>query len=121
MWMFAQTRAYVTTDLEKAMRWLGFIQGVLWSKLGFSIDQMREDNTAIPESVTIIVNGKDRSVSVPSVSFVGVVQLAHPMTSRPETYTVTYRHGRDGGTLTPGEKIAVQNGMVFNVMQTGNA
>jgi len=33
-------------DLEKAMRWLGFIQGVLWSTGTRSIDEMREDNRA---------------------------------------------------------------------------
>jgi len=31
---------------EKAMRWLGFIQGVLWSTSTRSIDEMRADNTA---------------------------------------------------------------------------
>ena len=31
-------------DKEKSMRWLGFIQGVLWSKEIYSIDQMREHN-----------------------------------------------------------------------------
>lgn len=32
--------------MEKAMRWLGFIQGVLWSTGTRSIDEMREDNRA---------------------------------------------------------------------------
>jgi hypothetical protein len=123
VWMFAQTKAYATTDVEKAMRWLGFIQGVLWSKLGFSIDQMREENSAKvqPEKVTIIVNGKERDVGVSSISFEGVVRLAHPLTSHPEAYTVTFRHGHDGGSLIPGREIAVLEGMIFNVMQTGNA
>lgn len=31
---------------EKAMRWLGFIQGVLWSTGVRSIDEMRADNTS---------------------------------------------------------------------------
>ena len=30
--------------LEKAFRWIGFIQGVLWSKGIFTIDEMRYDN-----------------------------------------------------------------------------
>lgn len=32
------------TDLEKAMRWLGFVQGVLWVTGRRTIDKMREDN-----------------------------------------------------------------------------
>jgi len=33
--------------MEKAMRWLGFIQGVLWSTGVRTIDQMREDNVRL--------------------------------------------------------------------------
>jgi hypothetical protein len=32
------------TDLEKAIRWLGFVQGVLWATGRRTIDKMREDN-----------------------------------------------------------------------------
>jgi hypothetical protein len=35
----------IQAAMEKAMRWLGFIQGVLWSTGVRTIDQMREDNT----------------------------------------------------------------------------
>ena len=31
-------------DLKKAGRWLGFIQGVLWMRNMFSIEQMKEHN-----------------------------------------------------------------------------
>ena len=31
---------------EKAMRWLGFIQGVLWTTGARTIDEMRADNTS---------------------------------------------------------------------------
>ena len=30
--------------IEKAFRWLGFMQGVLWCGGVYSIDQMRDDN-----------------------------------------------------------------------------
>ncbi len=30
--------------VEKIMRWLGFVQGVLWSTGTYSIDQMKDDN-----------------------------------------------------------------------------
>ena len=33
-------------DMEKANRWLGFIQGVLWTRGIYTIDDMREHNTA---------------------------------------------------------------------------
>jgi hypothetical protein len=29
---------------EKAHRWLGFVQGVLWTQGIFTIDQLRDDN-----------------------------------------------------------------------------
>lgn len=34
-----------TGVLEKVYRWLGFIQGVLWSQGDFSINELREHNT----------------------------------------------------------------------------
>jgi len=34
------------TDIEKAMRWLGFVQGVLWVTGRRTIDKMRDDNRA---------------------------------------------------------------------------
>lgn len=35
----------IDSDLmEKAMRWLGFVQGVLWAMGQFSINQMRDQN-----------------------------------------------------------------------------
>lgn len=30
--------------LEKAMRWLGFVQGVLWASGLYTIDDMKDDN-----------------------------------------------------------------------------
>ena len=30
--------------IEKAMRWLGFIQGVMWSEGIYTIDEMKEHN-----------------------------------------------------------------------------
>jgi hypothetical protein len=32
-------------DMEKACRWLGFMQGVLWTEDVFTIDDLREHNT----------------------------------------------------------------------------
>ena len=43
--MCEQIEDIVEEDVEKAMRWLGFIQGVFWSSGTFSINEMREHNT----------------------------------------------------------------------------
>jgi hypothetical protein len=41
-WMCKEVRAFVTQGRrEKAMRWLGFIQGVIWSTGLFSLDQIK--------------------------------------------------------------------------------
>lgn len=44
-WMCAQVQTFVAEGkLEKANRWLGFIQGALWSLGRGSVDAFREDN-----------------------------------------------------------------------------
>lgn len=45
LWMCEETRKFARYDVEKAMRWLGFIQGVLWTTQGKSIDDMMVDNS----------------------------------------------------------------------------
>ena len=45
MWMCQELKGGMAKkDMEKACRWLGFIQGVLWSRGTYSIDDMREHN-----------------------------------------------------------------------------
>ena len=45
-WMCLEIPGLLETPngFEKANRWLGFIQGVLWTSGVFSIDHMRDDN-----------------------------------------------------------------------------
>jgi hypothetical protein len=46
-WMILQIEdwmLYDDTDMEKLMRWLGFIQGVLWAERIFTINELREHN-----------------------------------------------------------------------------
>lgn len=51
-WMFAETVGFLeqhvanggTDKLEKAMRWLGFVQGVLMCYDVMTVEQMKEDN-----------------------------------------------------------------------------
>jgi hypothetical protein len=45
LWMCAEVKKLVEEDcIEKAMRWLGFIQGALWSMSFFSINNLKVDN-----------------------------------------------------------------------------
>lgn len=41
-WMLNKIQAF--DSVNKAMRWLGFIQGVFWSEDVFSIDQLKNHN-----------------------------------------------------------------------------
>jgi hypothetical protein len=44
-WMCDQIEIFVSENrLDKANRWIGFIQGILWVTGRATIDQMREDN-----------------------------------------------------------------------------
>lgn len=45
LWMCGETRKLAEEDrIEKAMRWLGFIQGVLWAMNYSSINSLKVDN-----------------------------------------------------------------------------
>ena len=44
-WMLSEIPHYIEMDkIEKVMRWIGFIQGVLWSNDIFSINDMKNHN-----------------------------------------------------------------------------
>ena len=46
-WMCLQIPEFVQNRLiEKSMRWLGFIQAILWCEGVFTIDEMRGHNTS---------------------------------------------------------------------------
>ena len=44
LWMCEEAAGIADQDMDKAYRWLGFVQGALWSYGIFSIDDMREHN-----------------------------------------------------------------------------
>ena len=45
LWMCSEARKHLEADkVEKAMRWLGFIQGVLWADSFYTIEEMKDDN-----------------------------------------------------------------------------
>lgn len=50
-WMCAEILAALAAgEREKAMRWLGFTQGVLWAQGVYAVNEMREQNRATPYS-----------------------------------------------------------------------
>jgi hypothetical protein len=42
--MIEPMESFLNADVEKAMRWLGFMQGVLWSQGHFTLNEMRDHN-----------------------------------------------------------------------------
>jgi len=50
--MLEQTRKFIPHEMDKANRWLGFIQGVLWIVGLRDIDEMRADNRDDDEDVS---------------------------------------------------------------------
>lgn len=75
------------------------------------------------EEFKIIVNGREKVVTVKELSFDEIVALAFsPVPSGPNVmFTVTYRHGpheNPEGTLTEGHSVKIKDGMIFNVIQT---
>lgn len=44
LWMIHQAREFAAGNPEKAHRWLGFVQGVIWATGLATIEEMKEDN-----------------------------------------------------------------------------
>ncbi len=72
--------------------------------------------------VTIIVNGRERTVADKDVSFEEAVELAFPGSpAGPDiVYTVAFRKaaGNRTGDLLPGQSVKVKEGTIFDVTQT---
>jgi hypothetical protein len=71
--------------------------------------------------VNIIVNGRPKKVPGPSISFEEVVALAFNPVPPNAFFTVTWSHGHQGGSLTAGHSVPVENGMKFDVTETGQS
>lgn len=71
--------------------------------------------------VNIIVNGRPKKVPDQPISFDAVVALAFNPVPPNAFFTVTYSHGNQGGSLTAGHSVPVQNGMKFDVTETGQS
>ncbi|MDH7972516.1 multiubiquitin domain-containing protein [Sphingomonas sp. AR_OL41] len=70
---------------------------------------------------TLTVNGRERIVTEKKQSYRDIAKLAYPDANFDQfLYTITYFKGEGGheGDLVEGEKINVQDGMVFNVRRS---
>ncbi len=71
---------------------------------------------------TIVVNGRERTVTQKELTFDELVVLAFgPPNYDSSVYTITYRKGPDKmekGTLVQGESVKLKSGMIFNVVRT---
>jgi hypothetical protein len=76
------------------------------------------------KSVTIIVNGREKSVAKADLTFDEVVRLAfdNPPYGANTLFTITYRKGgndhRTEGHLVEGGSVKVKKGTIFNVTAT---
>lgn len=75
------------------------------------------------KDITIIVNGRERTVPGKEVTFEQIVKLAFGDTPPGENtiYTITYAKAEGSkheGTLVAGQSVKVKKGTVFNVTPT---
>lgn len=75
------------------------------------------------KDITIVVNGREKTVSGKELSFTQLVALAFdtPPTGENIVFTITYRRGqgeKPEGSLVEGETVKIKKGMIFNVTAT---
>ena len=75
------------------------------------------------KTVTIFVNGRERTVTKRELSVDDLVKLAYdnPPTGELIYFTITYRRGHGNkpeGTLEGAQTVKVKEGMIFNVTAT---
>ena len=71
--------------------------------------------------VTIVVNGRPKTVAAKTLSFDEIVALSGLPTGPNVVFTITYRRGhseRPEGTLDQGDTVRVKDAMIFNVTAT---
>jgi hypothetical protein len=75
-----------------------------------------------PKEVTIIVNGRPKTVTKDEMTFDEIVTLADGLPTGPMVeYTITFRRGHGNkpeGSLVAGDSVRVKDGMIFNVSAT---
>jgi hypothetical protein len=87
--------------------------------------QTREPQAQDPSQreLTIVINGRSKTVSARELSFDQLVGLAFDPVPVGENiiFTITYRRGEGNkpeGSLVQGEKVKIKDGMIFNVKYT---
>lgn len=75
------------------------------------------------KAITIIVNGREKTVTSKDLTFDEVVNLGFddPQRGPYIVFTITYRRGhgdKPEGSLIEGETVKVKDGMIFNVTRT---
>ena len=75
------------------------------------------------KEVTIIVNGRAKTVAKGDMTFEEIVALAFSPVPPNSIFTVTYSKGENGksGTLEPGQTVKIKKDMIFNVTETGQS
>lgn len=86
-------------------------------------EENKQEKKDHDKSITIIVNGRRKEVTVREISFEQLLNLAfdnNPMPGPNIVFTVTYSKGEGGkeGTLLPGQTVKIKEGMVFHVTRT---
>lgn len=84
---------------------------------------MSKDNGKSEKELTIIVNGREKTVTERELSEAGLVQLAFddPPSGPNVCFTITYRRGQGNkpeGTLEEDETLKLKDGMIINVTPT---
>jgi hypothetical protein len=79
--------------------------------------------TETKRHLTIIVNGREKTVDDRDLSYDKLLKLAFDPVPRGEfiCFSVSYRRGRGNkpdGTLDEGESVKIKKGMIFNVTYT---
>ena len=78
-------------------------------------------SAATEKEFNVIINGRPKKVAGPDISFEQVVALAFTPVPPNAFFTVTWSHGSQGGSLVAGKSVPVQNGMKFDVTETGQS
>ncbi len=76
------------------------------------------------KEISIIINGREKTVTGKEISFNDVVGLAfdNPPTGSNTIFTITFRKGHQDhkpeGNMVEGDDIRLKKGMIFNVTST---
>ena len=93
---------------------------------GTEVVHLKEDehfHSGKPKTYTIYVNGQEKTVTTKTVTYEQIVTLAfpNPIIGQNIIYTVGYEdgpHHNPSGSLMPGGKVKVKDGMIFDVTPT---